>query len=361
MKNSDDHTLFAWIDDTADSSAHYGLLAKHPRCFARSGAIIPYEDRGQRRPYELTNRGLRIELQLSKIEPEVDTYAAALDCPLPPYFPDSKFLAIYLRKLPYTTEQYARVRVDSFCEVAARSEATPSVLQTVFVRQSVITTNVEGIFPTHVFQLRNITSNTEHYQYLRAIRRNAAPYTQPQVHARGLGVDYTFNGKPMNLKGSVTCTISNRSGTQALFAIQITYKSAYSLLIKLGVMESQVGFDVVLNQGVTSIETAQKRLEEKFHASKFGSTLIRGNSQVCVTSEPVVSQGAKYYMIDVDLKALPESNKGRADTSLFSAPELPGFSASDRDSMGSIARVVKPAEDKKSVRQILLQPFGLKR
>lgn len=55
----------------------------------------------------MTNRGLRIELLLTKRQDDI--YVAALDCPAPPDYKDSSFLAIYLRRLAAGDHQYARV------------------------------------------------------------------------------------------------------------------------------------------------------------------------------------------------------------------------------------------------------------
>jgi hypothetical protein len=43
MKNSDDHSLFAWKEEETPEDSRRGLLAKSPRDFASSGDIIPYQ------------------------------------------------------------------------------------------------------------------------------------------------------------------------------------------------------------------------------------------------------------------------------------------------------------------------------
>lgn len=42
MKDSDDHSLFAWRDNLALKESHWGLLAKSPAEFALSSNIIPF-------------------------------------------------------------------------------------------------------------------------------------------------------------------------------------------------------------------------------------------------------------------------------------------------------------------------------
>lgn len=97
MKESDDQSLFAWVDENADEASHYSLLAKLPSLFAYSKSIIPYQDWEPRPPYLVTNRGLQIALHLTRRHEDI--YTAALDCPAPPDYEDFSFLAIYVKKL----------------------------------------------------------------------------------------------------------------------------------------------------------------------------------------------------------------------------------------------------------------------
>ncbi|OTB00391.1 hypothetical protein M426DRAFT_267724, partial [Hypoxylon sp. CI-4A] len=61
MKQSDDQSLFAWVNPASPPDAMEGLLASEPSYFLHSNTIIPYQDWEPRAPYTLTNRGLRIE------------------------------------------------------------------------------------------------------------------------------------------------------------------------------------------------------------------------------------------------------------------------------------------------------------
>lgn len=107
MKQSDDHTIFAWVDRDASWLSLRGLLATSPSMFAGCHDILAYQDWAPRQPYSMTNRGLRIELPI--IRRGEDEYVAALDCPSPPQYEDTSFLAIFLRRLSTVDEQYARV------------------------------------------------------------------------------------------------------------------------------------------------------------------------------------------------------------------------------------------------------------
>ena len=121
MKSSDDHSLFAWIDEDASEDSYHGLLAQHPSHFKQSNSIIPYQDREAREPYSTSNKGLCIDLHLNALRGD-GIFAAALDCPVPPQLEDSSFLAIYLQKLRGADAQYARVKVGRLGEVHKRGQ-----------------------------------------------------------------------------------------------------------------------------------------------------------------------------------------------------------------------------------------------
>lgn len=154
MKQSDDQSLFAWTDNLNTSDRH-GLLADHPSAFRSSSKVIPYEDYAPRPPFQMTNRGLSLELPLSRLNDDI--WIAALDCPVPPLYPDSSFLAIYLKKLSPNSDHYTRThlgRLTQLNELGAR--------QTIYVRQ--IPPNFlenERFLPRHIFQLRSIPFSTK--------------------------------------------------------------------------------------------------------------------------------------------------------------------------------------------------------
>lgn len=63
MKNSYDHPIFAWTDPSADRyGTPHGILGSSPRYFRDAGMIIPSNISNQ--PFSMTNRGLRLSLQL---------------------------------------------------------------------------------------------------------------------------------------------------------------------------------------------------------------------------------------------------------------------------------------------------------
>ena len=155
MKQTDDRSLFAWVDTDAAPDAIHGLLAKSPYFFRHSNTIVPYHDWEPRKPFSTTNRGLCIDLPLTRNDEDI--YVAALDCPAPPDFPESSFLAIYLQVLSVENKQYARVRAGIFGKVYMRG-----IVQTIYVRQTPAAPLTEGVFPWHLFQLRKGPSPVEY-------------------------------------------------------------------------------------------------------------------------------------------------------------------------------------------------------
>lgn len=134
MKNSDDHSIFAWRDPDVGDRLH-GLLADSPRAFAGSGDFEAYNFPDQL-PFEITNRGVRISLHLT---PDYENgIIAALQCPNA--YPGSGYLAIYLRKLPSGDRQYARVHCNEITFVDTLGKA-----QQIYIRQSIPPL---GIFPS---------------------------------------------------------------------------------------------------------------------------------------------------------------------------------------------------------------------
>ena len=109
IKQSDDHTIFAW---PIHRSNQPGLLADEPKAFRHCQSVIAVNKRRGRAPYSMTNRGLSIKLLANPYT--VDTYLVCLDCvdgSLPlgevPVFENFR-LGIFLRRLN-EDDQFARV------------------------------------------------------------------------------------------------------------------------------------------------------------------------------------------------------------------------------------------------------------
>ncbi|KAF1945710.1 HET-domain-containing protein [Clathrospora elynae] len=90
MKDSDDHSLFAWSSTAHDSENmldHSSVFATHPDQFAQSGGIGTRRlDDDEAESYALTNKGVRIQLRISPYKVPTGRYShryiflAVLDC-----------------------------------------------------------------------------------------------------------------------------------------------------------------------------------------------------------------------------------------------------------------------------------------
>ncbi|KKY25247.1 putative glycoside hydrolase [Diplodia seriata] len=72
MKETDDESLFAWLDIDASPGSLSGLLAKSPANFAESGDIESYPLFEHLEPFAKTNKGLRISFYLKIPTKETD-------------------------------------------------------------------------------------------------------------------------------------------------------------------------------------------------------------------------------------------------------------------------------------------------
>lgn len=80
MKDSNDHSLFAWCRPEAftDPLKPCSLLAESPSDFIQSHSLVPMQDPETNIPYAMTNRGLQISVQMAQIDQNL--HLAILDC-----------------------------------------------------------------------------------------------------------------------------------------------------------------------------------------------------------------------------------------------------------------------------------------
>ncbi len=157
MKESNDESLFLWIDDSADSDKNNGLLATSPVMFKESGQFFPYYDWEPRAPFFKTNQGLQISLPLRRVEDNV--YVASLNCCSP--MRTDGFAGLYLKRITDFTDsnrsgyhdQYVRIRTDKI--VSVNTTGNRGNVTTFYVRQSTVLRSSLSVYPEHIVQLRN--------------------------------------------------------------------------------------------------------------------------------------------------------------------------------------------------------------
>lgn len=172
MKDSSDHTLFAWTEPDAEEGAEYGMLAPSPSSFARTNMIVPYEGSTDRAPHAWTNKGLSIELRLVPVHRASIKwlYQAVLNCP-PPDFEEACYLTIYLKSTNFPLKRYTRVRASRlgrFRDGDAPSSAKEgaALLQQVYVKQTNrrITFPTDSVYPYHYFMLESNFRDSDMYK-----------------------------------------------------------------------------------------------------------------------------------------------------------------------------------------------------
>ncbi|KAI8944660.1 HET-domain-containing protein [Xylaria longipes] len=295
MRESDDQSLFAWINQSSSPDARFGLLAPSASNFLYSNSIIPYEDFEPRSPYAMTNRGLRIELHLTALDD--GQYVAAMDCPPPPNFENSSFLAIYLEKLYDTDEQYARVRAGTFAMVRQRGP-----LQTIYIRQKPHELSKNGAFPEHVIQLRNMPP-PDVYKVVgvleQTLKEKAIVPLAARTGARSqplIGVSSTF---PM-LRGA----------DQLSVAIIFERDDGERIVVLLGSLQSfQVGFNAQeLDVQTSPQEYKFEDMQRLYKPSTPGRTELEYHN-IQVSAITRVKPPSKYYVIDIEIQSVKRSRR----------------------------------------------------
>lgn len=318
MKSSDDQSLFAWTDRAAarDPEIAGGLLAPSPSAFAYSNAIMPYQDWEPRKPFMMTNRGLHIQLHLTPLRGDGfdGVFAAALDCPAPPDYEDSSFLAIYLRKLSGgdggsdvdDEPHYARVRLGQFGKIQQRGKLT-----WIYVRQHAPPAPLEqGLFPHNTLQLRR-GPPTAVYTLERTVSRKMA----------GLG---GTNEEPRSLALKNTARSWVPKAYPVAFQLQKAASQLTVALIFSRDLDGQrlavlVGSISVYQVGFDAIELAPKQTPDPTEDLSLGSFEAKARlsasgrvdglefHSVRCSATTVVHGSCKYHLIDIGIEDIKRS------------------------------------------------------
>lgn len=140
-----------WFDPDIDLKTSHGLLADRPTVFAETGHCCAFDDKEGKSPLEITSKGVRIHLRIKYLEK--NCYEAALHCPsvLFPRQATSTVASLYLRKLNWGEEQFARVQ----CNYLDHLQDGQGSFQTIFIPQQVHEKDVKHIlYPKYTIQFR---------------------------------------------------------------------------------------------------------------------------------------------------------------------------------------------------------------
>ncbi|KAF4983721.1 hypothetical protein FZEAL_937 [Fusarium zealandicum] len=306
MNQSDDHSLFAWADEDASQDAHHGLLAKSPSQFYYSNSILPYQDWEPRSPYSMSNRGLRIDLHLTRWEDDV--FVAALDCPVPPAYESENFLAIYLQKISDGDEQYARIKVGKLAKIHQRGN-----LRSVYIRQDAGARQhrPDGILPNHVLQLRN-GPDASIYSVEEVVKsQDSTPGEfEALTSSRGSARSWLPQRWPLTYR-------INKEADQLALGIILMRSDGERLLLMLGSTTGlRLAFDAIelpvsLNtDGLSEEKTPSfEEMRSSFMPTAAGEYIELVYHRVRVDAQPKVHKSAKYYFIDIQIETIGESSR----------------------------------------------------
>ncbi|KAE8329169.1 heterokaryon incompatibility protein-domain-containing protein [Aspergillus sergii] len=153
MKQSDDQTIFAWTNKRAPEYSLSGLLATTPAHFEHSQDIIAYQQWEPTPPYAMTNRGLRIDLPLHDLTPDIPGHdiIALLRCGVSEDIKGQtgyKFLAIGLTRISNFDNRYARRDLGSLFRKSVSSR-----MQTIYVPQTTFDADMKGPLGHVIFDM----------------------------------------------------------------------------------------------------------------------------------------------------------------------------------------------------------------
>ncbi|KAF4550385.1 putative heterokaryon incompatibility protein [Elsinoe fawcettii] len=294
MKQSFDESLFAWVEPSTSGTKH-GMLASSPDAFRGSNKMRPYEDRETRPPYAMTNRGLSIQLPLTMLDN--NRCIAALDCPVPPDYPDHTFLAIYLERLPTGNNQFARVDLGTLAQVRERGS-----IQSIYVRQTFHDLPFQQVFPRHIFQLRNPPDQA--YQCVRVV-----DFFQTTSRSHPPAIMSSQTTTRRWIPGPKTYGIA-RGARQLAVAVLFRYEKEMVAVLLGSAGDFQVGFSAVEAPGeeVTDERIGQGLLADlkgRYAPLEMGSGAETEGHDVKVKVDEVVAGGSKYYMVDIEITPKP--------------------------------------------------------
>jgi hypothetical protein len=140
IKTSDDMSIFAWVDPDASFATYSGLLARSPSCFAQCHGVR-WVRPAANPPFERTNKGIRIALELTPAdERPAESIAVLRGVHERTLLGGATIVGLHLHKIG--DDQYARValqRLVNAPNVMAESMGAGSPpLTTFFVRQSLV-------------------------------------------------------------------------------------------------------------------------------------------------------------------------------------------------------------------------------
>jgi hypothetical protein len=303
LRNSDDESIFAWVDESAPDDEPRGLLATSPALFKKSREITYYQDFEDREPYVMSNRGLSISLRLSPFGD--GKFSAALHCPVA--HSGDGFLAIFLIQIADSHQQFARIKASKLGSLQQRGK-----LQAIFVRQNHETHRLDRILPYHLFQLRsfNVDQNAETYklvnvEYAPSSQSKPEGMSLPAAAHSAIAQSWLrhFPGAypVVRMAGKPTAAFYFRASTRNSGPHVELEPAAADLVVLLGSFTmTDVGFDAF------ELDCALKldQLEHSFSPVRGGRWKELRNFHVKVDFTPHISGATQFFVTDITVSKI---------------------------------------------------------
>jgi len=284
MKDSADETLFTWKDLKAESDEEVGLLASSPEMFEDSGQYFSYDDWEYRRPFSITNRGLKISLPVRPLQKDV--YVAALNFPMPGKA--EGFMGIVLKRITSFDDtnaknQYVRVRAKELVSLdnpEQRGQMTKLQVRQTFAGRP------PGLYPDHRLLIRRGPKRESGYTHIGSMGvESSSAFTVSGWTWMKKDVPFVF--KLSKAKHELASVIVFQRKDQTEFAVLLGSQTS-----------ADIGIDILPNwEWQTFNET-----KVLFVAQNLDGTLDSGKEWAAVNSQPVIRAGVKYFIIDISVE-----------------------------------------------------------
>lgn len=297
LKKTTDHTLFAWVDKEAPDDKQYGLLAPSPRCFADTHTLVPYELRGRRSPFTITNEGLSIDLRIRSLNDSNTAFGALLDCPTPDFEEECWFL-IHIQYEKFH-DRYARVQASQFGKVRDPSLPSKEEYRQILVHPEPRGRSVETdkTYFTHLLSFRYGPPSCV-YRVVDAAHYPSGRKVKPfQAEEWGLGSGYHPNWTRVLVR-----RVTGRLTAALLFE---SARDARRILVSFGTYDQvRLGFQAVEiesgNKDAAEIPSGSV-MQAAFIPRPVGETIELPHHMVRVESESHIQDMAKIYNVTIEI------------------------------------------------------------
>ncbi len=218
MKTSNDKSLFAWNDETIESSV---LLAPSLASFRYAINIIagspPWIERP---PYSMTNKGLEISMNL--VSGRNETWIAPLNCVRQYRDSQSTPLQIFLRKSPAVGDGYQRTQCSDLLHLKHTDMTTQPALERIWIKQSQMLSSTRSYC---YFRIKSLKLSAPDWEVKKRI------ILEPELGRWGSPTeDYI----PLKLSNTSAAVVLHRVG-MLMFMLKVSCvgKFAYATLLRV--------------------------------------------------------------------------------------------------------------------------------